>query len=105
MVQLDEVFTNSATGENEQANREVAAEIRKMQQVQMDQIFEMQNEMAHLKALKDIPFELVKILRRANSKAKMMGSMATLEEVDEERKGMQQCGSRKAMQRSRSRKE
>ena len=41
MVQLDEVFTNSASSENEEANREVAAEIRKMQQVQMDQIFEM----------------------------------------------------------------
>ena len=37
----------------------------------MDQIFEMQNEIAHLKALKEIPFELVKILRRAASKGKM----------------------------------
>ena len=33
MVQLDEVFTNSASGENEAANLEVAAEIRKMQQI------------------------------------------------------------------------
>ena len=31
MVQLDDVFTNSANGENETANLEVAAEIRKMQ--------------------------------------------------------------------------
>ena len=31
MVQLDEVFTNSANGENEIANLEVASEIRKMQ--------------------------------------------------------------------------
>ena len=31
MMQLDEVFTNSASGDNEQANLEVAAEIRKMQ--------------------------------------------------------------------------
>lgn len=31
MVQLDDVFTNSANGENEMANLEVAAEIRKMQ--------------------------------------------------------------------------
>ena len=30
MVQLDDVFTNSANGENETANLEVAAEIRKM---------------------------------------------------------------------------
>ena len=36
MVQLDDVFTNSANGENETANLEVAAEIRKMQQVQLD---------------------------------------------------------------------
>ena len=36
MVQLDEVFTNSASGENETANLEVAAEIRKMQQIQLD---------------------------------------------------------------------
>ena len=41
MMQLDEVFTNSANGDNELANLEVAAEIRKMQQVWMDQIFEM----------------------------------------------------------------
>jgi hypothetical protein len=33
MVQLDEVFTNSASGENEAGNLEVAAEIRKMQQI------------------------------------------------------------------------
>lgn len=31
MVQLDDVFTNSANGENETANIEVAVEIRKMQ--------------------------------------------------------------------------
>jgi len=31
MVQIDEVFTNSANGENEIANLEVASEIRKMQ--------------------------------------------------------------------------
>ena len=30
----------------------------------MDQIFEMQNEIGHIKALKDIPFELIKILRK-----------------------------------------
>jgi len=36
MVQLDDVFTNSASGENEVANLEVAAEIRKMQQIQLD---------------------------------------------------------------------
>ena len=30
MMQLDEVFTKSAQGENETANLEVAAEIRKM---------------------------------------------------------------------------
>ena len=106
MVQLDDVFTNSASGENEQANREVAGEIRKMQQVQMDQIFEMQNEIAHLKSLKDIPFELIKILRRANSKDRMgMGSMAELDKVDEERTAMQVSGSRKSMHRSRSRKQ
>ena len=33
MVQLDDVFTNSASGENEIANLDVAAEIRKMQQI------------------------------------------------------------------------
>ena len=36
MVQLDEVFTTSASGENEAANLEVASEIRKMQQIQLD---------------------------------------------------------------------
>lgn len=36
MVQLDDVFTNSANGENETANIEVAVEIRKMQQIQLD---------------------------------------------------------------------
>jgi len=58
MVQLDEVFTNSASGENEMANLEVASEIRKMQQVQLDQIFDLQNELSHLKAVKDVPQDL-----------------------------------------------
>ena len=58
MVQLDDVFTNSASGENEIANLDVAAEIRKMQQIQLDQIFDIQNELSHLKALKDVPQDL-----------------------------------------------
>ena len=41
-----------------------------MQQIQMDQIFELQNEIGHMKALKDIPFELIKILRKQSSKAR-----------------------------------
>ena len=36
MLQLDDVFTNSAQGENEAANLEVASEIRKMSQIQLD---------------------------------------------------------------------
>ena len=74
MVQLDDVFTNSASGENEVANLDVAAEIRKMQQIQLDQIFDIQNELSHLKALKDVPQDLAQLLRRAASsvnKAKM----------------------------------
>ena len=63
------------------------------------------NEIAHLKSLKEIPFELVKILRRANSKAKMgMGSMAELDKADDDRTALHQCASKKSMQRSRSRK-
>lgn len=58
MVQLDDVFTNSASGENEMANLDVASEIRKMQQIQLDQIFDIQNELSHLKALKDVPQDL-----------------------------------------------
>ena len=74
MVQLDDVFTNSASGENEMANLDVASEIRKMQQIQLDQIFDIQNELSHLKALKDVPQDLAQLLRRASSnvnKAKM----------------------------------
>lgn len=52
------MFTNSARGENETANLEVAAEIRKMSQIQLDQIFELQNEISHLKAVKDVPQDL-----------------------------------------------
>ena len=70
MVQLDDVFTNSANGENEMANLEVAAEIRKMQQVQLDNIFELQNELSHLKAVKDVPQDLAQLLRRAVSNIK-----------------------------------
>ena len=42
MQQLDEVFTNSVSkvGTNE-SNKEIATEIKKMQQEQMDQIFEL----------------------------------------------------------------
>ena len=65
MVQLDDVFTNSANGENETANIEVAVEIRKMQQIQLDQIFDLQNEISHLKAVKDMPTDLSQLLRRA----------------------------------------
>ena len=61
------MFTNSANGENETANLEVAAEIRKMQQIQLDQIFELQNEISHLKACKDVPQDLAQLLRRAVS--------------------------------------
>ena len=74
MVQLDDVFTNSASGENEVANLDVAAEIRKMQQIQLDQIFDIQNELSHLKACKDVSLDLAQMLRRAASnvnKAKM----------------------------------
>ena len=74
MVQLDDVFTNSANGENEVANLDVAAEIRKMQQIQLDQIFDIQNELSHLKACKDVSLDLAQMLRRAASnvnKAKM----------------------------------
>ena len=100
-MQLDEVFTNSANGDNEQANLEVAAEIRKMQQIQMDQIFELQNEIGHMKALKDIPFELIKILRKQSSKAR--SSLADCE--DDGRTLMNSnSNSRKSMHRSKSRK-
>ena len=74
MVQLDDVFTNSAQGENEAANLDVAAEIRKMSQIQLDQIFDLQNEVSHLKAVKDVPQDLAQLLRRAVaniSKAKL----------------------------------
>ena len=90
-MQLNEVFTNSANGDNEQANLEVAAEIRKMQQIQMDQ----------MKALKDIPFELIEILRKQSSKAR--SSLADCE--DDGRTLMNSnSNSRKSMHRSKSRK-
>ena len=71
----------------------------------MDQIFEMQNEIANLKALKDIPFELVKILRRAASKGKFGSSMAALDETEDGRSMMHPSNSRKSIHRSKSRKE
>lgn len=80
MVQLDEVFTNSASGENEIANLEVAAEIRKMQQIQLDQIFELQNELSHLKAVKDVPQDLAKILRRAVSNMNKANKLTCIDE-------------------------
>ena len=100
-MQLDEVFTNSANGDNEQANLEVAAEIRKMQQIQMDQIFELQNEIGHMKALKDIPFELIKVLRKQSSKAR-----SSLAEFEDDGRTLMNSNShsRKSMHRSKSRK-
>ena len=73
--------------------------------MQMDQIFEMQNEIANLKALKDIPFELIKILRRAASKGKFSSSMAALDENEDGRSVMHPSNSRKSIHRSKSRKE
>ena len=102
MMQLDEVFTNSANGDNEQANLEVAAEIRKMQQIQMDQIFELQNEIGHMKALKDIPFELIKILRKQSSKAR--SSLADCEDDGRTLLQSNNTNSRKSVHRSKSRK-
>ena len=101
-MQLDEVFTNSASGDNEQANLEVAAEIRKMQQIQMDQIFELQNEIGHMKALKDIPFELIKILRKQSSKAR--SSLADCEDDGRTILQSNNSNSRKSVHRSKSRK-
>ena len=101
-MQLDEVFTNSASGDNEQANLEVAAEIRKMQQIQMDQIFELQNEIGHMKALKDIPFELIKILRKQSSKAR--SSLADCEDDGRTVLQSNNSNSRKSVHRSKSRK-
>ena len=101
-MQLDEVFTNSANGDNEQANLEVAAEIRKMQQIQMDQIFELQNEIGHMKALKDIPFELIKILRKQSSKAR--SSLADCEDDGRTLLQSNNTNSRKSVHRSKSRK-
>ena len=67
----------------------------------MDQIFELQNEIGHMKALKDIPFELIKILRKQSSKAR--SSLADCE--DDGRTLMNSnSNSRKSMHRSKSRK-
>ena len=71
----------------------------------MDQIFEMQNEIANLKALKDIPFELIKILRRAASKGKFGGSMVALDDTEDGRSILHPSNSRKSIHRSKSRKE
>ena len=70
MTQLDEVFTRSAVDGNEQANLAVAQELRLMNHSHMTQAFELQSEMSQLKAVKNLPVELVKILRRGYARNK-----------------------------------
>ena len=67
----------------------------------MDQIFELQNEIGHMKALKDIPFELIKVLRKQSSKAR-----SSLAEFEDDGRTLMNSNShsRKSMHRSKSRK-
>lgn len=55
MIQLNTVFTDK---NDEVGNIEVACELRKMQENQLVQIFQIQTELNHLKALKDMPTDL-----------------------------------------------
>lgn len=68
MVQLDDVFTRSAKVGNEHANYTVANEIRTMSQVQLEKMFEIQQELALLQNLKDLPQELTKLVKRGMTK-------------------------------------
>ena len=65
MIQLDEVFTSSAAGESDKANIGVAIELKKLQEIQLNKVFDLQGELAFLKSLKDMPMELQKILKRS----------------------------------------
>jgi len=88
------VFTNSAAGESDQANLEVAEELRKLQEIQLNKVYELQGEVAFLKSLKDLPNELQKVLRRSvqNRKNRMISvidgtaeEMTQLADKDEQR--------------------
>ena len=65
MIQLDTVFTDK---NDEVGNIEVACELRKMQENQLVKIFDLQSELNHLKALKDMPIDLAQILQKAMPK-------------------------------------
>jgi hypothetical protein len=54
MVQLDEVFTTSAS-DSESGNMVVAQELKRLQEVQLNKVFELQSDIAILKSLKDMP--------------------------------------------------
>ena len=88
------MFTNSAAGESDQANLEVAEELRKLQEIQLNKVYELQGEVAFLKSLKDLPNELQKVLRRSvqNRKNRMISvidgtaeEMTQLADKDEQR--------------------
>ena len=65
MVQLDEVFTSSAQGDADSGNLVVAQELKKLQEIQLNRVYDLQGEVAILKSLRDMPMELQKILKRS----------------------------------------
>ena len=64
MIQLDEVFTSSAS-DNDSGNLVVAQELRKLYEIQLNKVFDLQGEVAILKSLREMPMELQKLIRRS----------------------------------------
>lgn len=65
MIQLDEVFTTSANGDSDSGNHLVAQELQKLQEIQLNKVYELQGDIAILKSIRDMPLELQKIIKRA----------------------------------------
>lgn len=64
--QLDAVFSCDDQADNEDFN--VADELKRISQGNLNQIFEMQKEIADLKALENIPHQLARLLRKSQEK-------------------------------------
>lgn len=58
MVQLDEVFTSSASGDADNGNYTVAQELKKLQEIQLNKVFDLQGDVVLLKSIRDMPLEL-----------------------------------------------
>ena len=82
MVQLDEVFTSSASDQAENGNFTVAQELKKLQEIQLNKVFDLQGDVALLRSLRDMPLELQKILKRSIQTKK--GKIFQCAEVEDE---------------------